>query len=69
MNAILIITIGMSMNGMNDQFLDLVLRIPQPNIEICEEVKKDIRSNVFAANKEIFDEYEYKIKGTWCVDK
>jgi len=70
MKTILIIAITLlTSSGEEEYFIDHVLRIPQTNIAACEEAKKDIRSNTYTNNSEYKDEYKFKIRGVWCVNK
>ena len=68
MNAILIIAVTMLMNGgTGDGFMDLELRIPQKDIQMCEEAKKGIGVDTYTNNPEYRDEYKFKLRRAWCV--
>lgn len=70
MKAILIIAVTMLMgNGAGEGFIDLELQIPQKDIAICEEAKNNIGIHTYTDNVEYRDEYKFKIRRTWCVDK
>lgn len=70
MKAILIIAITMLMSGgTGDGFMDLELRIPQKDIAMCEEAKNNIGIHTYTDNAEYRDEYQFRMRGAWCVAK
>lgn len=67
MKAILVIAITLLMgNGDGEGFMDFVLKIPQTDISVCEEVKKAIHSNTYINSSEYKDEYKFQIREVWC---
>ena len=70
MKTILIIAVTMLMGGgTGDGFMDLELRIPQIDIATCEEAKNNISIHTYTDNVEYRDEYQFKLRSAWCVDK
>lgn len=70
MEAVLIIAITMLMSsGAGEGFMDLELRIPQKDIQICEEAKNAIGIHTYTNNPEYRDEYRFKLREAWCVVK
>lgn len=68
MEAVLIIAITMLMGGGTGLgFMDLELRVPQKDMIVCKEAKRNVRTRTHTNNREYGDEYKFIIRGMWCM--